>query len=566
MVHGPWPTSRLITMHTANPTIRRNHRHPAVRALASAALASLLMSACGGGGGGGGGDSAPGATSSSSGVPFPFGMTLASPAALGAVSAVVPGALGILDLGLNASTTPLQRVVSSQVDALATGRLALSGGSLLNLSALFDTSARGHAACQGPAVAYQNHDDAPGSNGTLPRGSVAMWSDTEINDTSLPCSVAELNVQTDQLSAQTNQAMLMMAALRYAVAANSAIRMPSPGQSVDLTPGANTLLTQLLGGIVIQNASVALNDNGSEYTYRLVLNQGSDATAQTLDITLLHTPAETDVRYAGVLQISQSYVSNDASIGCTDQRDSASRYKVSRLTSLGYNRQDQWLSLRARSGQYCGHAGNSDFGHAGQIAALTMSGELDPSAYLNGSTRGLIKGWRQGFVRMGTDLLMSSLTGDFVYAWQDQPAAGQGHARLMAGSSTLDAGTGVRTIHIHQGHTDDIAVTDGTLRGLICNAGGPGSTATVRDLYQTQSMTLAANATSWTLGASHIRHAPTNNCNASNAMGYDADGNGALAGAEGTGTQHDLAAPTGTRIDVQEEIIERGFLPPILLL
>ena len=70
---------------------------------------------------------------------------------------------------------------------------------------------------------------------------------------------------------------------------------------------------------VAENASVALNDNGTEYTYRLVLSRGSDATAQTVDLTLLHTPAETDIRYAGVLQITQSYLSTDAAIGCADQ-------------------------------------------------------------------------------------------------------------------------------------------------------------------------------------------------------------------------------------------------------
>lgn len=555
-MHTNHPSSRI-------PAVQHRRQHWAI----GATLAGVLLTACGGGGGGGS-DSAgtdPGATASSASLPFPIGMTLASPAALASVSSVVPGGLGIVDLGLSTNATPLQRVVSSQVDALATGRLSLSGSGLLNLSALFDTSARSHAACQGPAVAYQNHDDAPGNNGTLPRGSVAMWADTEAGG-ALPCSVAELNAQTTGLSAQTNQAMLLMAALRYAVVAAGTANTLSPGQSMDLTPGANTLLTALLGGTTIQHASVALNDNGSEYTYRLVLGQGSDATAQAVDITLLHTPAETATRYAGVLQISQSYLSNDASIGCTDQRDGASRYKVSRLTSLGYNRQDQWLSLRARSGQYCGHAGNTQFGHAGQIAALTMSGELDPSAYLHSNVRGLVKGWRQGFVRMGSDVLMSSLTGDFVYAWQDQPQAGVGHARLFAGSSTLDSATGARTLHIHHGHTDDISVTDGTLRGLICNASGPGSNGTLQSLFQTQSMTLAANANAWSLSASRIRHAPTNSCNASVTMGFDADGDGALAGAEGTGTTHDLAAPTGGRIDVQDEIIERGFLPPILLL
>lgn len=383
-------------------------------------VAAVLLAACGGGGGGGSTSSAgssSGATVSSSGVPFPIGMTLASPAALGTSASVVSGGLGIVGLGVATTSTPLQSVLSSQVDALATGRLTLAGGSLLSLSALFDTSPRGHAACQGPTVAYQNHDDAPGTSGVLPAGTVAMWTDTEAGSPAQACGAAELNAQTQALSAQSSQALLLLATLRFALAANTGFHMPSPGASVDLAQNANTLLSPLLGGITIENASVALNDNGTEYTYRLVLARGSDATAQTVDLTLLHTPAETDIRYAGVLQITQSYLSNDAAIGCADEVDGSARYKVARLTTLGYNRQDQWLSLRARSGQYCGHAASAATAHAGQIAALSMSGELDPSVYLSGSTRGAAKGWRHGFSRMGVDLVMSTQTGDFVYAW-----------------------------------------------------------------------------------------------------------------------------------------------------
>ncbi|MFT3859134.1 MAG: hypothetical protein QM742_17090 [Aquabacterium sp.] len=545
---------------------------PALRAAAAAAslCAALLLNACGGGGGGGGdtasnggGNSPGGSVVSGSGVPFPVGMTMASPASLASTSSVVSGGLGIVDVGISTTTTPLQSVLSSQVDALATGRLTLAGSGLLSLSALFDTSARAHADCQGPTVVYQNHDDASGSNGTLARHTVAMWQDTEGTQA---CSAAELDAQTRGTSAQTNQAMLLMAALRYAVAVSGS-PMPTAGQSRNLTPDASTLLTTLLGGIGIQNASVALNSDGTEYTYRLLLAQGSDASAQTLDITLLHTPAETDTRYAGVLQLSHSWLGSDASIGCSDQVDGASRYKVSRMTTVGYNRQDQWLSLRVRSGQYCGHASDSSTGHAAQIASLTMSGEIDPGIYLSGSTRGSTKGWRQGFVRMSADLVMSSLTGDFVYAWQDQPQGGTGHARLIAGHSALDAGTRTRTLSIYQGHTDDIAVTDGTLLGLLCNAGGPGSgSATVQPLFQSQTLSLGPNATSWSLTASHIRHAPTHNCSASASMRFDLDGNGTLGAGEGAGFTHELDAPTGGRLDAQDEIIERGFLPPILLL
>lgn len=538
------------------------------------AVAALMLSACGGGGGGGGSDPTDaGVQSGSSGatspVPFPLGVALASPASLADASAVVSGSTGVVDLGLQTSATPLLNVLSSQADALATGRLGLSGSGLISVSALFDTSAASHAACYSPAVAYQNHDDAPGSSGTLPAGRVGMWQDSDTaSSPAQPCSVAELNAQTRALSDRTNQALILMAGMRYLLASNSAFQMPTAGNTIDITPRASGLLSSLLGGITIQSASVSLNSMGSEFSYRLVLTRGSGASGQSLEINLLHTPAETDTRFAGVLQMTMGYLSTDASTGCSDQLDgSTGRYKVARLTTVGYNRQDQWLSLRVRSGQYCGNASLASSGHAGDLASLTMSGELNPAVFVNGSTRGATLGWRQGFVRMSADIVLSTLNSDFIYAWQDQPLGGTSHARMFAGHSVLDTGTKVRTMDIHHGYTDDITVSDGTLRGMVCNAaGGPGSTQTMQQLFQTQSMSLGGSASSWALTASHLRYAPTNSCNASGGMLFDVNGDGSLSSGEGSGVVHDLSAPGGGRIDVQDEIIERGFLPPILLL
>lgn len=531
--------------------------------LAALALASLL-SACGGGGGGGGDATPSSGGNSTSAWPFPIGMSLASPTALAASSTVVSGAMGVDDLGLNTTMTTQQAVLSSQADAIATGRLSLATSALADASALFDTSARGHASCYGQTVAYANHDNASGTSGTLASGDVAIWRATDDSSTPLACAAAELAAQTQGLSAQAHQAALVMAALRRAVASDGSIAQPVAGNSVSILSKATSVLSPILSGVTIEQASVALNADGSEYTYRLLLGRGSGATAQTLELSVLHTPADTDAHYAGTLRLALSYLSTDASIGCSDQRDSGSRYKVAHLVSLGYNRQDQWLSLRLRAGQYCGN-GTSSSNQFGELAATAMSGELDPAVFVNGSVRGGTLGWRQGFVRMASDIVMSAQTSDFAYAWQDRPLSGSSHARLFAGHSALDSTARSRSLALFHGYTDDISATDGTLRGMVCNVGGPGSTGTVQNAYQYQLLSLGSGATGWALDASHIRYAPTNSCSASSGMRFDLDGDGTLGGSEGQGFASELVVPSGTN-DAQDELMDQGYLAPVLLM
>jgi hypothetical protein len=355
-----------------------------------------------------------------------------------------------------------------------------------------------------------------------------------------------------------------MAALRRAIAVDGSIAQPVAGSSVNVLSRATSSLGSLLSGVTIQAASVALNADASEYSWRLLLSQGSGASAQTLEITMLHTPADTDAHYAGTLRLALSYLSTDASIGCSDQRDGSNRYKVARLVSLGYNRQDQWLSLRLRAGQYCGN-GTSASNQFGELAATAMSGELDPAVFVNGSVRGTTLGWRQGFVRMATDIVMSAQTSDFAYAWQDQPLSGTSRARLLAGHATLDSTAGSRSLALFHGYTDDITTTDGTMRGMVCNWSGPGSTKTVQNLYQYQLLSLGSNATGWALGTSRIHYAPTNSCTASTGMSFDLNGDGSLGTGEGQGFTFDLGVPTGSN-DAQDELMEQGYLAPVLLM
>jgi hypothetical protein len=553
-------------MHTPTHTPSFTRLHRMRRLALVTTTASTLLVACGGGGGGsssGNASTAPDSSASTATTTaFPYGVALGSPTALVAASTAVGGSVGS---AVNAAMAPQQGMASSLAEAVASGSLSLTGNALLSVSTLFDTSAPGQASCYGPAVGYVNHDDSSGSSGTLPAAAVAIWADSDNSSTPVPCAAAQLNARTQGLSAQTSQAMLLLGGLRLLLAADPTLTMPSAGASLDMLSRASSLLSPLLSGVTVNAASIAVNADASEYSYRLVLTRGSGASAQSIELNLLHTPNDVDTRFAGVLQMTLGYLSADASLGCNDQRDNGlSLYKVARLTTLGYNRQDNLLSLRARTGQYCGNPTLGSASHLNALAATTMSGELDPTVFLAGSTRGGTLGWRQGFARMSSDVVLSDLSSDFVYAWQDQPS-GTSHARLFAGHSALDANTRTRSLALFHGYTDDITITDGTMRGMLCNAAGPGSTHTIVPRFQYQAMSLGPSASSWTLGTSNIRYAPTNNCNASATMRFDLDGNGAVSASEGSNFSNELHGLSVSSTDVQDELLLMGLLNNVLL-
>ena len=443
-------------------------------------LAAALLSACGGGGGGSANPSSGNDDSGASGLTysgdFPVGMALASPAALADSSTLIAGGLGINALGVSTTKTLQQGVWASQADAIATGRLDVSSSGLLSVSTLFDTTARTNSQCYGPAVVYANHDDSS-TSGTLPSGDVAMWLDTDTSfSPAEPCGAAQLNALASSESAQIQQGVLLTAVLRRLVATDPAHQTPTPLAALDLTSRASTLLATLLSGVTVYSASAGMSTDGTEYTYRIVLTRGSGTSAQSIEVNMLHTPTDSALRYYGVLQISLAYLTNDATLGCTDQMSSG-LYKTARLTSLDYNRQLNLLSVRALSGQYCGAPSLSSSSHMADLANLTLFGELHVTDYLNSTTRGASRGWRQNFSRWIADMDMTTLSSDFVYIWQAQPDGSAGsHSRIFAGTHSFDDNTGLRSLALYHGFTDDISVSDGTLLGMVCNDHGPGST------------------------------------------------------------------------------------------
>jgi hypothetical protein len=530
-------------------------QHPLLYRLRDALIVMgviAVLSSCGGGGGGGSSSSSSSTTTVSAsavttvGGAFPVGLAMGLPTALSASSGVISGMSDLISPAT--SYVPEQAVLSSQTDAVVYGRSTLLATGAFSDSALFTTSTRAHASCYGPAVAYTTHDDN-GSSGTLSAGEVGLWQSIS---SGVPCAAAELRTYWAGQGQQTQQSLLLLAAMRRLISSNSSLAMPAGGQTVSVSSQLSSLLSSLSSAASVSVATISASTDGTEYTYRIVLTRGSGASAQSLEIALIHNPLDSDTHYGGTLQITLGYLSTDSSItgtqGCTDQKDSSNRYKLARISTLNYARDGAQLTLRQRQGQYCGNPTLPGTSHINELATTTNLEELDPTVYLSGSTQGGTLGWRQGFTALSMDVDLSTLGSSFIMAWQDSPQNGTGQARILAGQSDLSSGT--RSVLLAHGYTPDLADTSNTdyseLHGMVCNWSGPGATQTLHTAFQYQSMSLGSSASDWTLGTSNISYAPTNSCTSSSTMRYDVDASGVIDSGEGASVSSGLYTPSST--------------------
>lgn len=508
---------------------------------AGVSLVASILAACGGGGGGG--SSSTGNTGVSSttteGAGFPLGVVLHPPTYL------ISGA-------------PASLADSPVVTAVAQGRQTLDG-QLINATGLFDPAHLGRAGCYAPALAYSTHDDQPSApDGWLNEGDVAMW---QTHDGGQPCSAAELEQQLGPLTRQTRQGLLLMALLRQRSVSAGASPLPDPGTTRDLTATVATILAPLLNGIAVQSATVSAASDAALYTYRLVLTRGSGASAESLEVTLRHTPNDTNERFSGVLRLTHSHLSHVAAEGCSDTVDSGTGlYRVAHAASLAYNRYDNALITRLRSAQFCGAPSSGSGDHFGDLVSTTEYGEMDTTVALGPSgLRNGTRGWRRELVRYSADVDLNTGLGDHLHGWQITPQ--DDRSRLFL--AHLDQPGGTIRAQVFHGAGTNLSTSDGVLTGMYCNWSGPGaSLAALSIAFQSQTLLLQGGG--WQVNQSALAYAPTNSCQASHTMRFDANGDGVLGGTEGNDAASGLDAPTGGRTDVQSEVVERGYWTPTL--
>ena len=139
-----------------------------------------------------------------------------------------------------------------------------------------------------------------------------------------------------------------------------------------------------------------------------------------------------------------------------------------------------------------------------------------------------------------------------------------GSSRSLALDIQYNAATELRTLQGFFAFAGDIATTDGTLLGMICNWAGPGNEHTPQPMFQSQTATMTAGATEFTVasGGSKLAYAPTNSCDSTTtefdlqSEPHDRDGRGV--------GPNERAGQTAVGKSVQQEIESRGFAIPAL--
>ncbi|MEX8493037.1 hypothetical protein [Sphaerotilus sp.] len=551
---------------------------PAFRRRPLSALAvCLLLSACGGGGGGESASAVlallPSAPVSAAGVTasesFPTGLVVASPAELGSGSAAAASATAralAVPLGAGAGRAELTDM-AARIEAVLAGDTSVSLAGLLSFGNLFLQG--GNAGCYGPQLLYANHEDGSGTeSGLLPGGDLGLWLPTD-TASGQPCVVAQLNERTSGVKHATRQGLLLVAAMRATIASSGGLlAMPAAGFRTDLTTPFSTVLAALpaLTGLTVHAATVSLDPFGKTYTYRLAVSRNAGTSAgRSGEIVLQHRPGTTAAAYSGVLRVSGFDLGTDATFGCSD-RMAGGRYQRARVTTVRYSRDGDQIDFGARSGQYCGAPADlADTDHAGQVAAFTAAGELDPAVPLaagapgSAVAAGASTGWRGHFDRFGGRYDRTTGAGQFLYAWQ--AGTGDSHARALAVRSTYDSAADRRTVQGYFAFTDALATTDGRLLGMVCNWAGPGAVHTPAALFQSQTATLAGLASTFVATASRLTYAPTNACSSTTTV-FDANADGTLAAGEGLGTLQTLDAPASPSVSVSGELVSRGYSQP----
>ena len=577
-----------------------------LRLAACALAASLFLSACGGGGASAPAPTptpAPNPTPTSVHGTFPEGLAVGSPTALSATSGAVTvasasgwrrltdwsrhvaGALGHGDTTRlaalataampfgsaqagSAGVVPDLTANATELQAVLDGTNTVSLDQVIDIQGLFAQDR--NAGCFGPGVGFRNHQDAPAgqpADGRLPPGDLGLWQATDA-DTSDPCVVAQMNQRVGGMSTRVKQSLLLVAVMRHAVAASQAASMPAAGATVDVAaPFAATLhKASAFASIHVDAATIALAADGSAYTYRLALDDGqTGAQALSGEIVLVHRAGDAATVYDGMLRVATFTQTQDPFTGCSDVVDAATgAMPIANVATVRYRRDGTMIDFGSRSAVYCGApAARTDADWATQVASFTTLGELDPAVKTTNRAQGGVLGWNDSFTRFGGRFENDTVAGDFVSAWQAGTA--DGAMRVLALHSDADTSTDTRTVQGAFGFGDDASVSDGTLRGMICNWTGPGHVQPHAPVarFQWQTATLASGASHFTLdtGASHIAYAPTNSC-ASTTTEFDANGDGTVGAGEGLGSSADLDAPATGVASVQDELAARSFVLP----
>ncbi|MBI5742206.1 MAG: hypothetical protein HZA16_16015 [Nitrospirae bacterium] len=492
-----------------------------------AAILSLTLAACSGGGAGGGGG-ADGGSSDASDV-YPTSLGVASPLDVSSSVSQQSANAGFLSrvlafINILKPATPAYAADSSgfsMADQLSTLNSIISGTSIGSCTfdpQLFFTTET-FTNCYGPTVDYTGHADAGAepADGQLPSGDLGLWNATETDGSGTACSAMTLNNKMKKVSANAFGSLQVAADLVCVSNANG-IALPSNSSS-DLTAAMNDMVASMVmppGVTAIAFNSAALSHSDAsginEYSYAVDVDLTYDdgGVPKTMNVILDMTHrALSATTYTG--RISFSYNGNDPIGNCAATGSSDITRAGSILYSMDSGGQ---LSLDVRNADFCGTGGDP-----------FADGLVDPTDKLSETN---LTGWGNNFSRFIANMVPSTMDGSYSYAWQAGPQ--DGNTRVF--NITLENNSGVRSGDSYFGFGDDIAATDGTVKGFICNWAGPGNThLPMQAFIQAQQIEEDTATKIFTPVASYIMYDPVNNCDsATGTFSYKRfDGSGNLA-------------------------------------
>ena len=497
-----------------------------------------------------------------------------------------------------ATKTPKAKVVTDYIENVAKGDAtptrgtgATRGATELRMGQFFDTYAR--AACYGPEVDHENHNDTGSGQDPLPTGDVGLWLSTQpvgADDAGKPCAAAQLEALGAPIGARVDGAMMLVAYMRGQVTKSATLSMPADGATTDIGSSImNSFIDTILDSGYARDGDVTgtISNSGGVYTYTLVIAIAKGSDNGKLAVQVVHDG--TNAASAGTMSGRLTYASSTGSQSCNDGGKRATvgtvRYQKTSATNM---------DVSARESEVCVSALSAITATFSDYMSLDSNNELNPTVIdgdgLVGSTpTGTTtddKGWTAagggtGMNRFGASFNPETMAGNYKYAWQ--AGRGDSHSRMFGMTITKDASNdsmaakgyfGFSGSMGKQGTADGGTSTERDIKGMICNWTGPGADASGTDArftnsgstekFQYQSLTLSSSDTEWQVAEEDITFAPTNNCNSTGTMTYDVNADGTIASGEGQNVTNDLGTLDSGTTTVLGTMQNRGFTNPTL--
>lgn len=401
------------------------------------------------------------------------------------------------------------------------------------------------AECYGPSVDYTDHPDVsstdPTRNGELPSGDLGIWEETDVT-TGHACMAAELNARMTGIRDKSRASLSGLASM-VCVVNNNGYSMPN-SSTLDLLADMNAL------GIADVTFTVAqLSHDGATgaYSYELEFAYATSSDTYDIVVSMEHTPGATASQYTGQV----SYLVNDSFTG-----GNCPTSDVTVNGSLQYARSAATdMDVQVRNAIFCGH--DSD-GRDGDNL-------VDPSDKLSGTN---LTGWGNNFSILTANYNPVNLLGNYAYSWQAGPD--DDNSRVFNLLVDQRVSTTEQYALAYFGYGDDIAATDGSVQGFICNWAGPGSNHTLVDFAQHQEVEYDSTTGTFVSVASNIEYAPTVSCeyDGTGSFIYDTDGDGDMTDETTVAVTQDLLPATDVDGDgnatMEETIDAEGFTIPTI--